>query len=144
VRPTNCYGPGDKIGPDSMVVTGLIGRIMAGEDPLVVWGDGTAVRDFAFSRDVAEGIVMAGYYGTGNANGGFVNLGTGVPFTVKEPVETLQKIKPFEYKFDPSKPSGVARRVMDTKQAEKIIHWKASTPLLEGLKETWNWYANAK
>ncbi len=144
VRPTNVYGPGDKIGPDSMVVTALIGRIMAGENPLVVWGDGSAVRDFTFSRDVAEGIVMACYYGTGNAVSGFVNLGTGVPFTVKELVETLQKIKPFEYKFNPSKPSGVKYRVMDTRQAEAIIHWKASTPLLDGLKETWEWYANDK
>ena len=41
-----------------MVIPSLMSRIRNGEDPLVIWGDGSAVR-FAFCRDVAEGTIQA-------------------------------------------------------------------------------------
>ena len=47
-------------------------RIANAENPVIVWGDGTAVRDFAFSKDVARGTILALYYGTG---GKYINLG---------------------------------------------------------------------
>ena len=56
-----------------MVIPTLMMRIHRGEKPVSVWGDGSAVRDFAFSRDVAMGTIQALYYGT---RGDFVNLGS--------------------------------------------------------------------
>ena len=54
VRPCNVYGPGDNFDPNNaMVIPTLMMRIYRGESPVIVWGDGNAVRDFAFSRDVA-------------------------------------------------------------------------------------------
>ena len=54
VRPCNVYGPGDNFDPkNAMVIPTLMHRIASKEDPVGVWGDGSAVRDFAFSRDVA-------------------------------------------------------------------------------------------
>ena len=53
VRPCNVYGPGDNFDPkNAMVIPTLMMRILNGEKPVKVWGDGSAVRDFAFSRDV--------------------------------------------------------------------------------------------
>ena len=52
VRPCNVYGPGDNFDPrNAMVIPSLMHRIRNGEDPLVVWGDGNAVRDFAYSKE---------------------------------------------------------------------------------------------
>ena len=52
VRPCNVYGPGDNFDPENaMVIPSLMMRIHRGENPLLVWGDGSAIRDFAFSRD---------------------------------------------------------------------------------------------
>ena len=46
VRPCNVYGPGDSFRPESaMVVPSLMSRVAAGEAPLKVWGDGSAIRD---------------------------------------------------------------------------------------------------
>ncbi|MDD5016142.1 MAG: NAD-dependent epimerase/dehydratase family protein, partial [Atribacterota bacterium] len=65
VRPCNVYGPGDNFDPENaMVIPSLMHRIYGKENPVLIWGDGSAIRDFAFSRDVAEGIVLALYYGT--------------------------------------------------------------------------------
>lgn len=142
VRPCNVYGPGDNFDPENaMVIPSLMYRIYHQENPVIIWGDGSAVRDFAFSRDVAEGIILALYYGTG---GGFVNLGSGKGITIKELVETLGSFIKFNYKFDPQKPAGFPKRVMDISLAEKLIHYCPGTSLLQGLKETWDWYVKNK
>lgn len=138
VRPCNVYGPGDNFDPNNaMVIPSLISRIYNREDPVLIWGDGSAIRDFLYSRDAAEGVILALYYGT---NSSFVNLGSGRGYSIKELVETLRSFIDFNYRFDTSKPSGFPRRVMDTSLARKLIHYRPTTSLLDGLKETWQWF----
>ena len=138
VRPCNVYGPGDNFDPqNAMVIPTLMHRIANKEDPVVVWGDGSAVRDFAYSRDVAEGVIQALYHGT---RGDFVNLGSGKGYSIKELVETLNSFIDFNYEFDTSKPSGFPKRAMDIERAKEWIGYEPSTSLLDGLKETWQWF----
>ncbi len=140
VRPCNVYGPGDNFDPkNAMVIPSLMYRIFNKENPVIIWGDGSAVRDFAYSRDVAEGIILALYHGV---KADFVNLGSGQGYTIKELVETLRKFIDFNYQFDTSKSSGFPRRVMDISLAKKLIDYNPTTTLLDGLKETWNWFSN--
>lgn len=138
VRPCNVYGPGDNFDPDNaMVIPSLMYRIYHKEDPVLIWGDGKAVRDFAYSRDVAEGTILALYYGT---KGQFVNLGSGRGYSIKELVDTLGAFLDFNYRFDTTKPAGFPKRVMDISLARKMIDYDPSTSLLEGLKKTWDWF----
>jgi|SRR3989344_9638768 len=138
VRPCNVYGPGDNFDPkNAMVIPSLMAKIYRGDNPVVIWGDGSAIRDFLFSRDAAEGIILALYYGT---NGSFVNLGSGKGYSIKELVETFTSFLDFKYKFSSSKPSGFPKRVMDISKARKIIHWRPTTSLLDGLRQTWDWF----
>lgn len=140
VRPCNVYGPGDNFDPNNaMVIPSLMYRIYQKEDPVMIWGDGTAVRDFAYSEDVAEGVILALYHGTGSR---FVNLGSGQGYSVRELVETLHSFLDFNYEFDTSKPSGFPKRVMDISLAKEIINYNPTTSLLAGLKKTWEWYIN--
>ena len=138
VRPCNVYGPGDNFDPNNaMVIPSLMHRIANGEKPLKVWGDGNAIRDFAFSRDVALGVIQALHYGT---RGDFVNIGSGEGYTVKQLVDTLNEFIDFEYEFDTSKPSGFPKRVMDISRAKEWINYKPQTSLRDGLELTWNWF----
>ena len=138
VRPSNVYGPGDNFDPENaMVVPSLMCRIRQGERPLKVWGDGSAVRDFVYSRDCAEGILLACYYGT---DAGFVNLGSGGGTSVKELVDALADVTGCEYEFDTSKPSGAPLKVMDISLARERINYRPTTSLREGLEETWKWF----
>lgn len=138
VRLCNVYGPGDNFDPgNAMVVPSLMARIRSGEKPLKVWGDGSAIRDFAFSRDVAKGIVLALLRGTG---GRYVNLASGEGIAIRTLVETLAQVVPFSYEFDVSKPGGFPRRVMDIALARRLLGYAPETGLLEGLRETWGWY----
>jgi len=138
VRPCNVYGPGDNFDPqNAMVIPSLMHRIHHGEDPLMVWGDGSAIRDFAYSRDVAEGVILALHHGT---QGRYVNLGSGQGYTIRELVETLNKFIPFNYRFDDTKSSGFPKRVMDISLAREMLGYNPTTSLLEGLKKTWEWF----
>lgn len=138
VRPSNVYGPGDNFDPNNaMVVPSLMYRIYSKEDPLVVWGDGSAIRDIVYSRDVAEGTILALYFGT---HGQYVNLGSGKGYSIRELVETLHSFLGFNYQFDPSKPTGFPRRVMDISLAREWLGYDPRTSLLEGLQKTWEWY----
>ena len=138
VRPSNVYGPGDNFDPNNaMVVPTLLMRIHRGENPVLIWGDGTAIRDFVYSRDVAEGILLALHHGT---RGSYVNLGSGAGVTIRELVETLRGFLDFNYQFDVSKPGGFPKRVMDISRAREWIAYKPTTSLAEGLRATWDWF----
>ncbi len=138
VRPCNVYGPGDNFDPsNAMVIPTLMMRIYRGENPVVVWGDGSAIRDFAYARDVAMGTIQALYYGT---KGEFVNLGSGVGYSIRQLVETLREFLDFNYEFDSSKPAGFPRRVMDISRASEWINYDPQTSLRQGLEETWSWF----
>jgi GDP-L-fucose synthase len=142
VRPCNVYGPGDNFDPNNaMVIPSLMMRISNGENPLRVWGDGSAVRDFAFSRDVALGTIQALMHGT---RGSFINLGSGVGYSIKELVETLNQVVPFKYEFDVTKSGGFPHRVMNIDRAREWVGYEPQTSLLEGLRETWDWFQKNK
>ena len=138
VRPSNVFGPGDNFDPENaMVVPTLLYRVYHKEDPVVVWGDGTAIRDLVFSRDVAEGVILALHHGT---RGGYVNLGAGRGYSVRELVEAIRSFTEFNYRFDATKPSGFPKRVMDITKARELIDYNPTTSLAQGLRETWDWY----
>ena len=138
VRPANVYGPGDNFDPENaMVIPSLMRRIYLKENPLKIWGDGTAIRDFAYSCDVAEGIILASYY---LPDVPYLNLGSGVGITIRELVETLQEVVSFNYEFDSTKPSGFPKRVMNIDKAKELIGYNPATSLKEGLTRTWSWF----
>ena len=137
VRPANVYGPYDSFTPDCMVVPALIRRACSGENPLVVWGDGTPIRDFIFCRDVARGMMIM----MDKMPDKPVNLGSGTGVTIKEIAEYVcRHVDPsIELTFDTSKPLGDLKRLMDTKRAESY-GFKPEITLDEGIRETVEWY----
>ena len=138
VRPSNIYGPGDNFDEENaMVIPSLIARIVRGDDPVNIWGDGMAERDFLHSTDAALGCIYACINGTESKP---INLGCGYGVTIKELIETLQKIVSFNAFFDKSKPSGFPRRIMNMDHAIKTSGFKPSISVFDGLRDTYNWF----
>ncbi len=139
VRPANVYGPYDNFDfQNAMVVPSLIKRAIDGENPLVVWGDGSARRDFIHARDVARGMLLAATH----ANGEPINLGSGVGVSIKQLVETIVSyldLKP-DVIWDTTKPKGDQMRVMDITRA-RAIGFEPEISLAQGIKEVMTWYA---
>jgi len=142
VRPANVYGPYDNFDPgNAMVIPSLVKRALDKENPLVVWGDGTPIRDFIHASDVARGILLVMEKGTGQP----VNLGSGVGVTIREIVEIIVNNmgeKP-EVVWDTTKPSGDRKRLMDVSRAREL-GFKPEVSLEEGIKGVMQWYLENK
>jgi GDP-L-fucose synthase len=143
VRPANVYGPYDNFDPDNaMVVPSMIKKFdECDDDKITFWGDGTPIRDFIFSEDVARGMLSVVEQGYTKP----INLGSGNGFSIKQLAETIKKIlkKNVEIEWDTSKPNGDKIRLMNVKSYEKI-DFKTSFSLEQGLSETIDWYLNSK
>jgi GDP-L-fucose synthase len=142
--PVNLYGPGDNFDPaTSHVIPALIKKCVdaeqSGTKEIVVWGDGTAAREFLYVDDAAEGIVLA----TEKYNGGDpVNLGTGFEISMKDLVQVIVRLTGFEGRvvWDATKPNGQLRRMLDTTRAREKFGFVARTGFEEGLRRTIHWY----
>ena len=121
VRPGNVFGPYANFNPkNSMVVSSIIKRVMDGEKPLKVWGDGSAIRDFIYSADVAKGMLNVLRKNIKVP----VNLGSGKGYSIKELVKTICNSKYVKNKpkivFDKTKPSGDKIRILSVARAKKF------------------------
>lgn len=144
VRPANIYGPYDNFNPfNSMVVPSLIKRISEATDKIEVWGDGTPIRDFIYTDDVARGMILAVTKGIGPDYP--INLGSGKGVSIRQLVETIVKVsgKNLEIIFDTSKPNGDKKRLFDISRAREI-GFSPQTSLEEGLRKTYHWYLENK
>ncbi len=144
VRPANVYGSFDNFDPKTaMVIPSLINRALSGENPLVVWGDGSPIRDFIYSKDVAMGMMLAVEKGINVP----VNLGSGSGVTIKEIAEVIAGSVPegkVKIVWDKTKPKGDVKRLMDMKRAKKLLGFKPKYSLEEGIRETIAWYLKNK
>lgn len=144
VMPTNLYGPGDKFHPDvSHVIPALIKKCVdakeMGLDRIVVWGTGSASREFLFVDDAAKGIVLAAERYDSREP---VNLGADREVPIRELVQLIVDAVGFEGKieWDESKPDGQPRRNVDPTRAREQFGFVAETPLEEGIRRTVDWY----
>jgi GDP-L-fucose synthase len=139
VIPTNVYGPNDNYNlNNSHVIPALIHKVyLAQRDntDLVVWGSGEPLREFIFSKDVANltTMLLEKYEDTTP-----VILSTSQEVSIKEVVETICDIFGFKNNitFDKSKPDGQYRKPSDNSHLKSIIGDYKFTPLRVGLEQT--------
>jgi GDP-L-fucose synthase len=142
--PVNLYGPGDNFNPrSSHVIPALIRKCVeakeAGEDHIVVWGDGSPTREFIYVTDAARGIALA----TEKYNESLpVNLGSGFEISIKDLAEKIARMTGFKggFVWDTSKPNGQPRRALDTSRAKEKFGFEARVDFDEGLQKTIDWY----
>lgn len=140
VRPSNVYGPYDDFNPSTaQVIPSLIHKANSGNTEMDVWGDGSAIRDFIYSEDVAYWMLEALEKAPSNYP---INLGSGEGVTIKDIAETvIRVVKPdMRLNWIPSGPVGDPVRVMSMERARQILGYTQRTSLAEGLAKTNSWY----
>ena len=145
LMPTNLYGPGDNFQPrSSHVIPALIKKVMDaidnGDEEVIVWGTGNATRDFLYVDDAAAGILKATERYDGREP---LNLGSGTEISIRELAELIVEGCGFEGRlsWDPSKPDGQPRRIIDSTRAHDEFGFTANTSFRRGLSETIEWYS---
>lgn len=139
-RPYNAYGPRDKFDPTtSHVIPALIRRVHSGENPVVVWGAGTASRSFLYASDFARGLMAVAER---SPQVEAINIGADEEVSIRELAELIVKLsgRSVRLEFDASKPEGQPRRRCDTALAESLLGFRTQVPLAEGLSRTIEWY----
>lgn len=159
VRPFNCVGIGEgralgdvevpsgnvKLAM-SHVVPDLVQKIVKGQDPLHILGDGNQVRHYTYGGDLAKGIVTAMEHP--DARNEDFNLSTAQSTTVRELAEVIwHKIKgpdvPLNIVSDDAFEHDVAKRVPSVEKAKRVLGFEATTSLDEMLDEVIPWITQA-
>jgi UDP-glucose 4-epimerase len=138
LRYMNVYGPRmDYKGTYVSVIMKVLDRIDAGEPP-VIFGDGSQTYDFVHVGDVARANVLAL---EADASDECFNVGIGVKTTINELVTDLLELSgsDLEPEYRPEESMFVTHRVGSTEKAERLLGFRASVPLDEGLRSVIDW-----
>jgi GDP-L-fucose synthase len=138
--PTNLFGPNDNYDlNNSHVLPAMLRKFheakKSKKDFVELWGTGTPKREFLHVDDCARAclFLMQTYDQQGH-----VNVGTGTDISIKDLALLIKKITGYEgeMKFDPSKPDGTPRKLMDVSKIN-TLGWKHSIHLEEGIRKVY-------
>lgn len=139
LRFANIFGPRQQLKStgEGNVMALYLARIITGE-PVVIFGDGSATRDYVFVRDAVNAILAAMH---GDAIG-IVNIGTGVGTTVQEVYDTIMDIhgKKHPLRYEPLRKGEVLHSVIDPSTGYSMLGWRANVSFREGMEEMYAWF----
>ena len=136
VMPTNLYGPGDNYDlENSHVLPAMIRKFVTarnnGSPSVTLWGDGSPLREFMHSDDMADATVfcMLNYNEAGH-----INIGSGREVSIARLADMVAEAVGYRGKivWDTSKPNGTPRKLMDTSKLF-AMGWKPSIDLKSGI-----------
>ena len=143
LMPTNLYGSHDNFDlQTSHVLPAMIRKFHEAKlnknAPVVLWGNGTPMREFLHVDDMAEAVVFTL---ENELSSNLYNIGTGKDITIKGLAETIQRVTGHKGQiiWDTSKPDGTPRKLMDVSKMA-AMGWQYSTELEDGIRKTYQWY----
>lgn len=144
LRPFNAYGPGETAGTtagESHVIPDLATKLLRGEMPLQIFGEGHQTRSFTHVSDIARG-VMSALENSKAINEDF-NLGHPREISILQLAQMLWEIcgrtEPFSVRSVMSFEHDVQRRTVDITKARTLLGWEPQVDLESGLSDTVNW-----
>jgi GDP-L-fucose synthase len=143
VIPCNIYGPNDNFSmTHGHVIPMLMYKIYQAQQnrsELFIWGDGSPLREFIYSKDVAR---LAEWAVDNYDEAEPLILSTSEEISIADVVELL--VDAFNFKgavrFDKTKPNGQHRKPSDNSKLKSYLPDFKFTPIKEGLKETVKWF----
>lgn len=108
---------------------------------VVIWGSGSPRREFLHVDDMADACIHIGLHTDSTA---LVNIGVGSDVTIRELAERIAAVVGYdgEIAFDPTQPDGTPQKLLDVSRLTSL-GWRASIPMIDGLKSTYAWYTSA-
>jgi nucleoside-diphosphate-sugar epimerase len=134
----NTYGPRMRC-DDGRVVSNIVCQALSGDD-ITVYGDGTQTRSFCYVDDMIEGLLRL--MGSDRAAGMPVNLGNPNELTVRQLVDIVVALTGTESRlvYRPLPEDDPQRRKPDISRAAKLLDWRPTVDLEQGLEATIAWF----
>jgi len=138
LRVTNPFGPFQTTIKNQGLVAMLIARGLA-DEPIEIWGDGSAVRDFIYVDDVVDALELAS---RDQSNLRVFNVGRGEGHSLREMVSRVEVRlgKKLKLVWKDARPSDVPVSIVSNVRAREALGWEPKTPLDEGLDQTIAWW----
>ncbi len=140
MRYANVYGPHQDGTGEAGVVAITCQRLLSAQPPRIT-GDGEQTRDFIFVHDVARANVLA----LGSRVQGPLNVATGIGTSINLVASTLAALagQPSVVEHLPARPGEVRHTFLSPDQAAAKLGWRATTPIAEGLRLTFEAFQHA-
>jgi GDP-L-fucose synthase len=147
VMPSNLYGQGDTYDIENgHVLPAMIKKFheakITAADKVTLWGDGSPMREFLYSDDLAQAIFFLMQEKNISEIGELINIGTGTDLSIKELAGLIMQIvfsdkSPCTIEWDTSKPNGTPRKLLDVSKLTSL-GWQAKTGLKDGITMSYN------
>lgn len=139
LRPSNPYGPGQK----HMGVQGFIGTCIKSainDQKLIIWGDGSVIRDYIFISDVVNATMMA----IKNIQSGTFNISINEGHSLNEIISFVEKytLKTVQVEFKPKRDFDIPTIILDNHKAIKKFEWKPVVDIESGIQKTLEAFLN--
>ena len=130
VRPSNPYGHGQNIHAKQGLIAVALGKILAGE-PIVVWGDGSNVRDYIYIDDLCEVLCLLLEKDVCNTT---LNIGSGVGASINDIIQVLRDVvsEEVQVEYQPARKVDVSHMILDTTHLKQYVNVEF-TSLVEGV-----------
>jgi UDP-glucose 4-epimerase len=134
VRYFNACGGDEDHRPETHLIPNIIRAAILGE-PVTVFGDGSCVRDFIHVEDLARAHILA------LEKPGTYNLGSGKGFSVREVIETAERVigRRIRIRHEPPRPGDPRVLVADIARARTELGWEPTRSLEEIIDSTYQW-----
>jgi len=140
LRPTNIFGPGDKVDINKChVLPALIQKVITKQNPIEIWGDGTDERDILYVDDMVDAMILASEKLNRFEQ---INIGYRKTYTILDMLEIIKKVENYDapYKFIPTGPRMIPLRRVDTTKSKNLLGWEPKVSVEDGILLTYNWY----
>ena len=139
LMPSNLYGIGDNFHPDNgHVIPSMMTKFNQSNGKSVTfWGDGTPMREFLYSDDLADACLFAMEH---FENAELINVGSGENVTIQDLAKTISGIVRYtgDIEWDTTRPNGTPNRPLEYSKMTEL-GWKPKHTLYGGLKKTYQW-----
>ncbi|MGE7768230.1 UDP-glucose 4-epimerase GalE [Peribacillus sp. NPDC096540] len=144
---------GESHDPETHLIPIILQHLLGQREKISVFGtdydtpDGTCIRDYIHVTDLAKAHILAlNALLSGKKNTAIYNLGNGRGFSVKEVIDTCEKVTGIKSKIEYTdrRPGDPARLVASANRIYEDLGWKAAISLEEIIGSAWKWHKSQK
>jgi UDP-glucose 4-epimerase len=137
LRISNAYGARQPITQTQGAIAAFLGKAAAKEE-IIIWGDGTVLRDYVYASDIANAFLQASLY-QGELK--VFNIGSGQGHSLNDLISAIENITqvPLQVKYLPGRRFDVPVNVLDISRAKSHLRWGPKVRLEEGVLSAFEW-----
>lgn len=143
---------GESHNPEPHLIPIVLNTALGIREQVLVFGDdyetkdGTCIRDYIHINDLGDAHLRALTYLNNGGESSIINLGTGEGNSVKEIIDTTEKItkKTIKKKIVERRPGDPAVLIADNSKAKRVLGWEPKYNLEQTISSAYKWHSNKR